>query len=103
MPKGERSEGMMRVLNALVGAGVSDPVIYEVFEAQGIGEKYREKGTNRRTWLQPQIEKAKAYTSSDNYFQALPSSKTSVTALSENSRKIDGSLDSKGAVKSLKK
>jgi len=59
----------MRVLNALVGAGISDTEIYEVFEAQRIGEKYHEKGTNRRKWLQPQIEKAKAYISSDNHIQ----------------------------------
>jgi hypothetical protein len=62
-PKGERSEPMMSVLNALVGADVPDEDIYAIFETQPIGEKYREKGKGRQNWLQPQIEKARDWCS----------------------------------------
>ncbi len=58
-PGGYRSEPMMSVLNALVWSNLSDEEIYGVFEQYPIGEKYREKGENRRKWLGPQIEKAR--------------------------------------------
>jgi hypothetical protein len=59
-PLGYRSEPIMTVLDALVWSNLSDEQIFEVFEYYPIGEKYREKGENRRSWLQPQIEKARA-------------------------------------------
>ena len=60
--KGQRSEPMFSVLCALVWSNLSDPQIYEIFEAYPIGEKYREKGSNRENWLRSQIEKARAKT-----------------------------------------
>jgi len=57
--KGKRSEPMMTVINALVGAGLSDDGIIKIFEQYPIGEKYHEKGRHRERWLQPQINKAR--------------------------------------------
>jgi len=64
IPVGERSEAMMTALNALVGAGVADDEIFHIFESYPIGEKYREKGDNRVSWLQPQIDKARSWINS---------------------------------------
>ncbi len=61
VPKGERSEAIMSVLNALAGAELSDPAIYEIFERYAIGEKFRGQGRTRRKWLAPQIAKARQY------------------------------------------
>ncbi len=64
VPKGKRSEEMMRVLAALAKANISDPDIIKIFESHGIGEKYREKGQYREKWLRPQIDKARSFVSS---------------------------------------
>lgn len=60
-PKGERSEAIMTVLCSLVLAGVEDGIIRDIFEAFPIGEKYREKGSNREAWLKSQIVKAREF------------------------------------------
>jgi hypothetical protein len=60
-PAGERSEAIMTVLNALAGANLSDEDIFSIFEQHAIGGKYKEKGRDRRKWLEPQIAKARAY------------------------------------------
>ena len=57
--KPNRSQAIMTVLNALVGAGLSDAGIVEIFEQYPIGEKYHEKGRHREKWLQRQIQKAR--------------------------------------------
>ena len=62
-PKGERSEAIMTVLNALAFAGLEDGQIYSIFENYPIGEKYREKGSAKTNWLQSQIEKARWFLS----------------------------------------
>lgn len=61
LPKGERSEGMMRVLVALVRNGTTDEDIYKVFDACPIGEKYREKGATKEKWLLEEIRKARDF------------------------------------------
>jgi len=58
---GQRSEAMMTVINALVWSDITDTEIFGIFEQYPIGDKYREKGTHREKWLQPQIEKARLY------------------------------------------
>ena len=58
-PIGERSQAIMRVLNALVWSRLSDSEIIGIFEQYPIGEKYREKGNGRERWLAPQIVKAR--------------------------------------------
>ena len=52
---------MMTVINALVWSDITDVEIFGIFEQYPIGDKYREKGTHCEKWLQPQIEKARAY------------------------------------------
>lgn len=59
-PMGQRSEAMQTVINALVYANLDDGQIFSVFNLYPIGEKYRGQ-TNPAKWLQPQIEKARAY------------------------------------------
>ena len=59
--KGQRSEPMMTVLNALVWANQTDAAIFDIFERYPIGEKFQEKGTSRNRWLQPQIDKARRH------------------------------------------
>ena len=59
-PEGSRSEPMMSVLNALVWSNLTDSQIIEIFKQYPIGDKYREKGSIRERWLQPQIDKARA-------------------------------------------
>ena len=61
VPVGDRSEAIMTVLNALVGAGMHDSRIFEFFDHYPIGDKYREKGNSKHGWLQKQIDKAKEY------------------------------------------
>lgn len=61
VPVGQRSETIMSVLDALVWSDITDAEIFDIFEQYPIGDKYREKGTHREKWLQPQIEKARTY------------------------------------------
>ena len=61
IPQGERSEAIMKVVDALVWARLCDEEIFGVFENYPIGQKYHEKGTTKQTWLQKQIDKARAY------------------------------------------
>ena len=61
-PVGQRSEAMQTVLNALVYSGLDDGQIFSIFKSYPIGEKYRGQ-TNPEKWLQPQIDKARAYVS----------------------------------------
>ena len=60
-PKGQRSDAIMTVLNALVFSGLDDEQIYGVFSAYPIGEKWRDEKHSREIWLQPQINKARGY------------------------------------------
>ena len=57
--KGKRSEAIMSALNALTRAFVNNQDIIRVFEDYPIGEKYREKGRTRETWLLKQVEKCR--------------------------------------------
>lgn len=59
-PKGDRSEAIMSVLNALVGNGVSEDQICQIFEQYPIGHKAKEKNDQLK-WLRDQIEKARKY------------------------------------------
>jgi hypothetical protein len=61
--RGSRSEALMSVVDALVAAGLSESEIFTIFESYPIGEKYREKGSSRRRWLQRHIDKAKGFVS----------------------------------------
>ncbi len=68
---GQRSEAMMKVINALVWSGLADSEIFEINENYPIGEKYLEKGATREKWLQSQIDKARAFvTDRADYGQA---------------------------------
>lgn len=59
---GERSEAVMSVITSLIKAGVGDDVIIRIFEEhpEGIGQKYREKGSGREKWMRTEIHRAKA-------------------------------------------
>jgi len=59
VPKGDRSEALMKVLVALVDVDLREKLIISIFEVFPIGEKYREKGASGREWLSKQIEKAR--------------------------------------------
>ena len=59
--QGRRSEAIMSVVNALVGAGISETEIFRIFDTCPIGEKYREKGASKKQWLQKHIVKAKGW------------------------------------------
>ena len=59
-PKGERSQAMMTVLNALVWSNLSDSQIFKIFEDYPIGEKWRSEKKSRENWLQKQVDKARA-------------------------------------------
>lgn len=57
-PTGERSEAIMAVLKALIGAGVHENIIVWIFDHYPIGEKYRQNGIR---WLQAEINRAKQH------------------------------------------
>jgi hypothetical protein len=59
--QGSRSEAIMSVVNALVGARLSEAEIFTIFENYPIGEKYLEKGSSRERWLKSHIDKAKGF------------------------------------------
>jgi len=59
--KGQRSEAIQKVINALVTFRLSDEQIISIFDTCPIGEKYHEKGASRREWLKVQIDKGRAY------------------------------------------
>ncbi|MEI8366696.1 MAG: AAA family ATPase, partial [Parachlamydiaceae bacterium] len=60
-PITQRSESMMKVLNTLVSANVSNETIFSIFESLPIGEKHREKGVTRFEQLEREIDNAKAH------------------------------------------
>jgi hypothetical protein len=60
-PKGQRSEPIMSVLKALVGAGTPEPTIFQIFDNYPIGAKYREKGNSKERWLKDEIRRALAH------------------------------------------
>lgn len=57
--EGQRSERIMKVINALIAAGLSDSQVVEVILSNPIGQKAHEK-SDPAGWLRPQIEKARA-------------------------------------------
>ena len=61
VPEGKRSDQIWRVLHKLVEQGCEDEDIIYIFESypEGIGEKYREKGGSRVSWLQGQLDKVR--------------------------------------------
>ncbi len=61
VPKGERSEAIMKVVDSLVHAGLAEEGIFSIFDRYPIGEKYREVGTTKESWLRRHIEKARLY------------------------------------------
>ena len=60
-PRPTRSEGVWYVLCSLIEAGVSREIIHSIFERYSVGEKYREKGRNRTSWLDGEIDRALAH------------------------------------------
>ena len=62
-PKGQPSEAIMIVVNALVWSNLSDAEIFSIFDKYDIGEKYREKRRAKKRWLQGRINKARKYVS----------------------------------------
>lgn len=58
MPKGQRSEPSMRVLLALLGAGVPEQTIRAIYQHYPIGDKSRE---NQPDWFDREIQKAQEY------------------------------------------
>lgn len=60
-PIGQRSNAIMRVVDALVGAGLAEEDIFRIFNRYPIGEKYLEKGASKEKWLQTHIEKARLW------------------------------------------
>ena len=58
--KGQRSEISMKVLVALLGAGVDEQTTHSIYQNYPIGEKRREAGDN---WFAREIQKAKDYIS----------------------------------------
>jgi hypothetical protein len=88
-PVGQRSEAMMTVLNALVGAGLNDTEIKDIFDTYPIGEKYREKRSTKEKWLQFQIEKARNWLKKNHKIDACSQNLPKITgeawiALSKN-------------------
>ncbi len=71
-PNGERSEALMTVLNALVGAGLSNEKIISVLNQYPIGEKYLEKNNAKHNWIMSQIKKAREYVSTPEQRDANP-------------------------------
>ncbi len=63
-PRGQRSEAIMLVLNALVYSCLSDEQIFGIFQAYEIGQKWRDEKHSREIWLSAQIAKARAFTTS---------------------------------------
>lgn len=61
MPEGQRSEAIMRVVNALVWANLSDAEIFSIFEENPIGEKWTEDKHSKSKWLQKHIDKARSF------------------------------------------
>lgn len=57
--KGKRSEAIMSVLDALVRASTNNQDIIQIFEKYPIGQKYKEKGRTRETWLLKQVDKCR--------------------------------------------
>lgn len=57
-PKGQRSEASMKVLLGLLGAGVPEQTVQQVYQQFPIGEKARE---NQPGWLDREIQKAQEY------------------------------------------
>lgn len=60
-PVGSRSEAIMSVLKALIGAGLHENIIVWVFDLYPIGEKYRENGAGKHRWLQGEIDRARKH------------------------------------------
>ena len=58
-PQGTRSEQSFKVVCELLRRGWGEDDIRGVFETQGIGEKYREKGAGGERWLDLTISKAR--------------------------------------------
>jgi hypothetical protein len=72
VPKGERSEAMMSVCNALVWANLSDQSIIEIFKKFPIGNKAREGGRGEK-WLRKQfIKKARLFVRDRAQFRKRP-------------------------------
>jgi hypothetical protein len=59
LAKGHRSEAEFSVLCSLLRANVPVDTIFEIFDTETIGEKYREKGTGKHKWLLSEIKKAR--------------------------------------------
>jgi len=59
--KGQRSEAIGKVIPALIGSGCDDRTVTYIFDHYAIGEKYREKGGSRDSWLTGEIRRAREY------------------------------------------
>ena len=62
--KGERSEAIGSVLAAMVKAGIPEKDIISTFEAEAIGEKFREKGSGLVKWLEDERRRTKEFVGS---------------------------------------
>lgn len=54
---GHRSEAIAAVIRALLRAGHGENVIFTIFKAYPIGEKYKEKGRAKDNWLKGEIDR----------------------------------------------
>lgn len=72
--KGKRSESQMKVITALVGRDCDDRVITYILEHYPIGDKFREKGSDRKAWLMGEIGRSRKYITV-NKNQLVPESK----------------------------
>ena len=62
VPKGQRSEPGMSVINALLGVGYDENTVFFVFNHYAIGDKYRnDVGTDKARWLRREIASSRAY------------------------------------------
>lgn len=59
--KGLRSEPIMKCISALLGSGLPEADIFYIFDNYPIGEKYREKGSSKVSWLKGEIERARDF------------------------------------------
>ena len=62
VPKGQRSEAGMSVINALLGADYDDKTVFFIFNHYAIGDKYRnDVGATKAEWLGAEIRRSRQY------------------------------------------
>ena len=62
VPKDQRSDQGMKVINALLGAGYNENTVFFVFNHYAIGDRYRnDTGADKARWLRREIESSRGY------------------------------------------